>query len=114
MNLRSLTYTLMRGGLFTLIVHIKYSYPSNFITKIPIHAQIAPYLQILNIQNLPLKPWLLLHLYMPSHIEDLLLMPDIQTSIIQYISLNLHHNILLYDNFNHDIVLIGRQHNNIP
>ena len=38
-------------------------------------------LQILHIKNHPLQPWLILHLYMPSHIEDIRLIPIIQQTI---------------------------------
>ena len=58
-------YTPGRGGLLTLI-NTKYAYPGN-ITKIPTPKEISPYLQIIKINNAPLQPWLLIHMYMPSH-----------------------------------------------
>ena len=66
-------YTPARGGLLTLI-NKKYAYPGN-ITKIPTPAEISPYLQIIEINNQPLQPWLIIHIYMPSHEEDIRLIP---------------------------------------
>ena len=57
-------YTPGRGGLLTLI-HNKYAFPGN-ITKIPTPANISPYLQIIKINNNPLPPWLIIHMYMPT------------------------------------------------
>ena len=60
-------YTLARSGLLT-IINKKYAYPGN-ITKIPTPTEISPYLQIITIKNAPLQPWLILHMYMPSHLD---------------------------------------------
>jgi hypothetical protein len=49
-------YTPGRGGLLTLINN-KYAFSGN-IAKIPTPANISPYLQIIHINNQPLKPWL--------------------------------------------------------
>ena len=67
-------YTSGRVGLLTLI-HNRYAFPGN-ITKIPIPANISPYLQLIRINNQPLQPWLIMHMYMPTHIEDLQLIPN--------------------------------------
>ena len=69
------SYTPARGGLLTLI-NQKYAFPGN-IPKIPSPANISPYLQIIHIKNHPLQSWLILHIYMPSHIEDIRLISSI-------------------------------------
>jgi exonuclease III len=79
-------YTPPRGGLLTFI-HNKYAYPNN-ITKIPTNLAFSPYLQIIKLQNSPLNSILLLHLYMPSHHNDLYLIPSIMQTITQQ---NTHH-----------------------
>jgi hypothetical protein len=108
MNKCGLLYTPFRRILLTFIHH-KHSFPGN-ITKIPTPSKISPYLQILYIKNHPLQPWLLLHLYMPSHVEDLFCIPNIQNSITQQIVASPNPTRILCGNFNRDIVLIG-QHN---
>jgi hypothetical protein len=98
-------YIPSRGGLLTFI-HNKYAYPNN-ITKIPTNPAFSPYLQIIKIQNSPLNSILLLHLYMPSHHNDLHLIPSIMQTITQQI---IHHpnvHIILCGDFNRDIALIG-------
>ena len=72
-------YTPARGGLLTLI-NQNYAFPEN-ITKIPSPTNISPYLQIIHIKNYPLQLRLIIHLYMPSHIEDIRLLPTIQQTI---------------------------------
>jgi hypothetical protein len=74
-------YTPARGGLLTFI-NKKYAYPGN-ITKIPIPAVISPYLQVIEIKNQPLQSWLIIHIYMPSHEEDIRSIPIIQQNITQ-------------------------------
>jgi hypothetical protein len=110
MNRHGLPYTPSRGGLLTLILH-KYAFPGN-ITKIPTPARISPYLQIININNHPNQPWLILNLYMPSYEEDLHLLLEIQASMSQYILASSTHTILLCGDFNRDIALLGRHHAN--
>ena len=107
-------YTPARGGLLTLINH-KFAYPGN-ITKIPTPLKISPYLQIIHIKNHPLQPWLLIHLYMPSHHEDIALIPTIQQTITTQINTYSNHTLILCGDFNRDIALIGRQneHNTTP
>jgi exonuclease III len=108
-------YTPGRGGLLTLI-HNKYAFPSN-ITKIPTPTNISPYLQIIRINNQPLQPWLLIHIYMPTHLEDTQLIPNIKTTITNQISAHPNHTYTLCGDFNRDIALIGRQndnHNTLP
>jgi exonuclease III len=102
-------YTHPRGGLLMLI-HQQYAFPEN-ITKIPITANISPYLQIIKITNHPLNTYFLIHLYMPTHIEDITLIPIIQTTIFNQIHNNPLSNIIMLGDFNRDIALIGRQHN---
>ena len=100
-------YTPARGGLLTLI-NQKYAYPGN-ITKIPTPAEISPYLQIIEINNQPLQPWLIIHMYMPSHEEDIRSIPIIQQNITQQITNHPNHIHILCGDFNRDIALIGRQ-----
>jgi hypothetical protein len=111
MSRRNLPYTPSRGGLLTLI-HNKYSFSTN-IHKISTPANISPYLQIINIQNKPLQPWLLLNLYLPSHEEDIPLIPDIQNTITHHINSSANHTIILCGDFNRDIALIGRLNNDL-
>jgi hypothetical protein len=99
-----------RGGLLTLIHH-HYAFPGN-ITKIPTTTNISPYLQIIKISNHPLSPYFLFHLYMPTHIDDITLISIIQTTIFNHIHNNSLSNIILCEDFNRDIALIGKQNGN--
>jgi hypothetical protein len=110
LNMRGIPFTPSRGGLLMLI-HKTYAYPGN-IHKIPTPAPISPYLQIITITNHPLQPWLFLNLYMPSHDEDLPLILDIQATITQTITQHINHIIILCGDFNRDIALVGRHHDN--
>ena len=104
-------YTPPRGGLLTLI-HSKHAYPNN-ISKIPLAPEISPYLQITKLANLSLTSLLLIYLYMPSHPEDLHIIPTILTTITHQINHHLQSNIIFYGNFNRDLFLIGRILNDI-
>jgi hypothetical protein len=101
------SYNNSRGGLLTLI-HQEYAFPGN-ITKIPSTENISPYIQIIKISNQPLVSYFLIHLYMPTHIDDITHIPIIQTTIFNHIHNNPHSNIILLGDFNRDIALIGRQ-----
>ena len=96
-----------RSGLLTL-VHKKYAFPGN-LNKIPTPHNISPYLQIIQINNQPLQPWLLLHLYMPTNEDDIRLIPEIQTNITNAILKYPNHLHILYGDFNRDIALITRK-----
>jgi hypothetical protein len=100
-------YNNPRGGLLILI-HQNYAFPGN-IVKTPVTANISPYLQIIKITNHPLVTYFLIHLYMPTHIEDINLIPIIQTTIFNHIHNNLLSNIIMLGDFNRNIALIGRQ-----
>jgi hypothetical protein len=50
---------------------------------------------------------------MPTHIEDIILIPTIQTTIFNHIHNNSQSNIILLGDFNRDIALIGKQHGTI-
>ena len=102
-------YTPGRGGLLTLI-HNKYSFPGD-ITKIPTPANISPYLQIIKINNHPLTPRLIIHMYMPTHLEDICLIPHLKTEITNQITLHPNHTYAVCGDFNRDIALRGRQNN---
>ena len=103
-------YTPGRGGLFTLI-HNKYAFPGN-INKIPTPTNISPYLQIIKINNHPLPPWLIIHMYMPTHDEDIHLILFLKTAITNQINTHPNHIHILCGDFNRDIALTGRQNNN--
>ena len=100
-------YIPARGGLLTLI-NKKYAYPGN-ITKIPTPKEISPYLQIIKIDNKPLQTWLIIHMYMPSHADDIQYIPMIQLNITQQINAYPNNIHILCGDFNRDIALIGRQ-----
>ena len=70
-----MTYKGYRGGVL-LLIHKKHAFPGN-LAKIPTRAEIYPFLQIISIVNQPLQPWLQINLYMPSHEEDIPLIPII-------------------------------------
>jgi exonuclease III len=101
-------YNNPRGGLLTLI-HQHYAFPVN-VTKIPTTINISPYLQIIKITNHPFSTYLILHMYMPTHTDDITLIPTIQTTIFNQIHNNPQCNIILVGDFNRDIALIGKQH----
>ena len=103
-----MTYRGYRGGLLLLLIHKTHAFPSN-LSKIPTPANISPYLQITRIANQPLQPWLLINLYMPSHEEDIPLIPTIQNTITNQINFHPNHTYILCGDFNRDIALIGRQ-----
>ena len=100
-------YTPARRGLLTLI-NQNYTFLGN-ITKIPSPTNISSYLQTIHVKNYPLQPWLIIHLYMPSHIEDIRLIPTIQQTIKIQIDAHPNHTYILCGDFNRDIALIGRQ-----
>ena len=103
-------YTPGRGGLLALI-HNKYAFPGN-VTKIPTPANISRYLQIIKIHNHPLLPWLIIHMYMPTHLDDVHLIPRLKTTITNQINAHPNHTHILCGDFNGDIALTGRQNNN--
>jgi hypothetical protein len=92
-----------------MLIHQTYAFPRN-ITKIPLTTNISPYPQIIKITNHPLSTYFLIHLYMPTHIEDITLIPIIQRTIFNHIHNNPLSNIIMFGDFNRDIALIGRQH----
>ena len=106
---QKMPYTPGRGGLFTLI-HNKYAFPGN-VAKIPMPTNISPYLQIIKINNHPLLPWLIIHMYMPTHLEDTHLIPFLKTAITNKVTAHPNHTHILCGDFNRDIALIGRQNN---
>jgi hypothetical protein len=91
-------YTPPQGGLLTLINN-KYAYPNN-ITKILTNPNILPYLQIIKLTKSPFTTILILHLYMPSHHDNLQFIPDILQSITHQISKHQNDNIILCGDFN--------------
>jgi hypothetical protein len=108
-------YNNPKGGLLTLI-HQEYAFLGN-INKIPTTEDISSYLQVIKITNQPLSTYFLIHIYMPTHIDDITHIPTIQTTIFNHIHNNPQSNIILLGDFNKDIALIGRQNgatNTIP
>ena len=103
-------YTPGRGGLLTLI-HKHYAFLGNII-KIPTPVNISPYLQIIKINNHPLSPWIIIHIYMPTHLEDIHLIPHLKNEIANQINTHPNHIYVLSGDFNRDIALKGRQNNN--
>jgi hypothetical protein len=99
-------YNNPRRGLLTLI-HQQYAFPGN-ITKIPTTTNISPYLQIVKITNHPLSTYFLIHLYMPTHNNDITLISTFQTTIFNHVYNNPLNNIILFGDFNRDIALIGK------
>ena len=91
-------YNNPKGRLLTLI-HQEYAFPCN-ITKIPTIEVISPYLQIIKIANQSLFAYFLIHLYMPTHIDDIIHIPTIQTIIFNHIHNNPQSNIILLGEFN--------------
>ena len=73
------------------------------MSKVPTLANISSFLQIIHIANQPFQPWLLIYLYMPSHEEDLPLIPTIQNTIIDQVNGHLDHMYMLCGDFNRDI-----------
>jgi hypothetical protein len=69
----------------------------------------SPYLQIIEINNQPLQPWLIIHIYMPSHEEDIRLIPIIHQNITQQTINHPNHTQIVCRDFNRDIALIERQ-----
>jgi hypothetical protein len=49
---------------------------------------------------------------MPTHIDDITLITTIQTTIFNHIHNNPQNNIILFEDLNKDIALIGKQHGN--
>ena len=85
----------------------KYAFLEN-ITKLPTPFNISPYLQAIKITNSPLQQWLVVHLYMPSHQDDLALIPEIYNDITNLTQNHPNHTQILTRDFNRAIVLIGR------
>ena len=94
-----------KGGLLTLIPQ-KYAFLGN-VTKIPTTRDIFPYLQIIKIINHLLPTYSLIHLYKPTHSEDTIHIPTIQTIIFNHIYNNPQNNVVLLGIFNKDIASIG-------
>ena len=52
-------------------------------------------------------------MYMPTHIEDIQLMPNIKAIITDQITAHPNHIYNLCGDFNRDIALIGRENDNL-
>ena len=102
-------YTPPRGGLLTFI-HSKYTYPNNIHT-LATPPETSPYLQQFQIHNHPLDPLIHINLYMPTHDDDIHLIPIIQNTITQTLHKYPTLKILMCRDFNRDIALIGHYAN---
>ena len=51
-------------------------------------------------------------MYMPTHLEDICLIPHLQNEIVHRIAIHPNHTHALCGDFNRDIALRGRQNNN--
>ena len=98
-------YTPPRGSLLT-IIHSKYTYPNN-IHKLATPPETSPYLQQFQIHNHLLGSLIIINLYMPTHDDDIHLIPSIQNTIIQTLHKYFITNVLMCGDFNRDIALIG-------
>jgi exonuclease III len=92
----------------TLIMIPKTIHTNENITKIPTPSTISPYLQIIMIKNKPITPILLINMYMPTHLQDLHLVQEIQTHIQTLTTNHPTVHIILAGDFNRDILLKGR------
>ena len=104
--------TQTRGGILTMIP--KSIYTNENISKIPTPSHISPYLQAILIKNKPLTPILILNMYMPTHPQDIHIIPDIQNQILTLMTQHANHQTILAGDFNRDILLKGRIYNGIP
>ena len=88
-------------------------YTNENIVKVPTTSTISPYLQIIIIKNKPLTPITILNIYMPSHLEDIHLIPEIQDQIHKITLQHPNHITIQAGDFNRDILLQGRTSNSI-
>lgn len=88
-------------------------YTNENISKIPTPSHISPYLQAILINNKPLKPILLLNMYMPTHPQDIHLTLELQNQILTLKTQHDNHITILAGDFNRDILLKGRTHQGI-
>ena len=89
-------------------------YTTNNIINIPTPTPVSPHLQVLNIVNKLLTPFLIMNLYMTSQPQDLNPIPDI---ILQINILIKHHptyKTIFARDFNGDIFLQGHIHEGTP
>ena len=100
-----------RGGVLAMLP--KSIYTNENIVKVLTTSTISPYLQIIIIKNTPLTPITILNIYMPSHLEDTHLIPEIQDQIHKIILQHPNHTTILAGDFNRDILLQGRTNNGI-
>jgi hypothetical protein len=69
-------------------------------------------MQKIEIKNTPLTLIIVINLCMPTHQEDIILIPLIQEAISETIITHLAQNIIMMGDFNKDIKLIWRHQNN--
>ena len=82
-----------RGGILAMLpISI---YTNENIVKVPTTSTISPYLQIIIIKNKSLTPITILNIYMPSHLEDIHPIPEIQDQIHKITLQHSNHIIIL-------------------
>jgi exonuclease III len=110
---RYMPYQPVRGG--TAIAISKKYHTKNSTQCISTPINISPYLQAITLTQATLKPLTLMNLYMPTHDDDMHLVPLILDSIAQITTSSKikNHNIILAGDFNRDIALIGRKQESI-
>lgn len=89
------------------MVHQSISYLGN-ATKISTPITLSPYLQLIHIEISPLRPLIIIHCYMLSHLDDLSLLTDIKQNEVQIIFQHPTILFLMVGDFNIDIFMIGR------
>ena len=82
---------------------------SSNIIKLTTPLGLTPYLQMLTITSQPLNSILILQVYMPTHDEDLHLMPLIQPTIESALNKHPTHLLLLTRDFIRGIFLTSKQ-----
>ena len=80
---------------------------SSNITKIITPLELTLYLQIIRIANKSLTPIVIIHLYMPTHKENIYIILDIQQTIKQTLSTHSTHFPILKGDFKQDRFLNG-------
>ena len=82
---------------------------ANNISKLTTPLELSPYLQMPIISNQLLTPILILHMYMPTHDEDIHVIPLIQQNITQMLNTYSNHFPLLTIDINRTIFLVEHQ-----
>lgn len=72
-------------------------------------------IQIIKIANTPLHPFIIINPYIPTHQNDIILIPEIINQVKNIINRHPNSHMILCGDFNSVIVLVGRtQDQTIP